>query len=72
MQIGLQERTVGGKVDHQLMNFAEGQYPMVELVVQQVAAALAVIGNEVFVIAGDVIPAYAAGYENRPVRRHAG
>lgn len=54
MQIGLQERTVGGKVDHQLMNFAEGQYPMVELVVQQVAAALAVIGNEVFVIAGDV------------------
>ncbi len=56
MQISLQERAVGGQVDHQLVNFAEGQHPMVELVIQQVTAAFAVIGNKVLVIPGDVDP----------------
>jgi hypothetical protein len=40
MQIGLQERAVGGQVNHQLVNFAEGQHAVVELVIQQMAAAL--------------------------------
>lgn len=56
MQISLQERAVGGQVDHQLVNFAEGQHPVVELVIQQVTAAFAVIGNKMLVIPGDVDP----------------
>ena len=56
MQISLQERAVGGQVDHQLVNFAEGQHPVIELVIQQVTAAFAVIGNKVLVIPGDVDP----------------
>ncbi len=56
MQISLQERAVGGQVDHQLVNFAEGQHFVVELVIQQVTAAFAVIGNKVLVIPGDVDP----------------
>ncbi len=39
---------------------------MVELVIQQVTAAFAVIGNKVLVIPGDVDPAYAAAGVRKP------
>jgi hypothetical protein len=64
MQIGLQEGAVGGQVNHQLVDLAEGQHAVVELVIEQMAAALAVIGDEVFVIAGDVNPCICCGVRN--------
>lgn len=54
MQISLQECVVGGQVDYQFVNFVEGQYFVVELVIQQVIIVFVVIGNKVFVIFGDV------------------
>ena len=54
MQIRLQEGAIGRKVNHQFVDLTKGQHAVVELIIEQMAAALAVIGDEVFVVAGNV------------------
>ncbi len=56
MQIGLEKSAVGREVNQQFVDLAESQHAAIELVIQQMAAALTIVGDEVFVIPGDVNP----------------
>jgi hypothetical protein len=55
------ESAVGREVNQQLVDLAEGQHAAIELVIQQMAAALTIVGDEVFVIPGDVNPCICCG-----------